>query len=149
MDNKIRKFMYGRYGVDELYKFEVVLYFICLFLNIFLNNIFLNIFILFLLLSITYRMFSRKIYRRSRENKIYLGIRNKLVSPFINIKRNIKDKDHVYKRCLKCKTILKLPLPNKRGINHAKCPNCGNRVTLFTLKSQKIEIITKNGTRRI
>ena len=64
--------------------------------------------------------------------------------PFLNIKKNIQDKDHIYKKCHKCKTTLKLPLPSKKGIKHAKCPHCGNRVTLLTLKYQKIEIIKNN-----
>ena len=41
------------------------------------------------------------------------------------------------------KTVLKLPLPDKRGINHAKCPKCKKSLTLITFKKQKIELITK------
>ena len=66
-----------------------------------------------------------------------------MLKPFINIKRNIEDKDHIYKKCPKCKTILKLPVPSERGIKHAKCPSCKKRVTLFTLKKLKIEVIKK------
>jgi len=38
MDDRIRKFMYGRYGPDELYKFQMVLYFITLILVIFIKR---------------------------------------------------------------------------------------------------------------
>ena len=74
---------------------------------------------------------------------------NTITRPFQNLIRNFKDrKTHVYKKCSKCKTTLKLPLPKTRGINHAKCPECSNRVTLFTLRKQqpekiKVEVIKK------
>lgn len=42
---------------------------------------------------------SKKIYKRSDENQRYLKIKNNLLKPFTNIKRNIKDKDHIYKKC--------------------------------------------------
>ncbi len=71
-----------------------------------------------------------------------MKFKKKVVAPFLNIKRNIKDKDHIYKKCRKCKITLKLPLPSKRGIKHARCPRCNKRVTLFSFKKAKIEIIT-------
>ena len=58
-----------------------------------------------------------------------------------NLKRNIKDKDHIYKKCSKCKTTLKLPVPYERGIKHTKCPKCKKRISFLVLKKQKIEII--------
>ena len=142
MDDRIRKFMYGRYGPDELYKFQLILYFITIFIGIFVRSKILSVIQLLLIISIFFRPMSKKIYKRSDENVRYLKIKNKITKPFINIKRNIKDKNHIYKKCHKCKTTLKLPIPSKRGIKHAKCPHCGNRVTLFTLKKEKIEIIT-------
>ena len=142
MDDRIRKFMYGRYGPDELYKFQMVLYFITLILGIFIKSKILSIVQLLFVASIIFRPMSKKIYKRSDENQRYLKIKNNLLKPFTNIKRNIKDKDHIYKKCHKCKTTLKLPLPSKRGIKHAKCPHCGKRITLIAFKCQKIEIIT-------
>ena len=144
MDDRIRKFMYGRYGPDELYKFQLILYFITIFIGIFVRSKILSIIQLLLLISILFRPMSKKIYKRSDENVRYLKIKNKITKPFINIKRNLEDKNHIYKKCHKCKTTLKLPIPSKRGIKHAKCPHCGNRVTLFTLKKEKIEIITND-----
>ena len=68
----------------------------------------------------------------------------KIFKPFENIKKNITDKDHIYRKCFKCKTTLKLPLPSKIGILHAKCPKCKNRRTLITFRKEKIEIIKKS-----
>ena len=140
MDDKIRKFMYGRYGPDELYRFQLILYLITIFISIFIKSKILSVIQLLLIISIFFRPMSKKIYKRSNENQIYLKIKNKMAKPFINVKRNIKDKDHIYKKCRKCKTTLKLPLPSKRGIKHAKCPHCGKRITLIAFKCQKIDL---------
>lgn len=88
-----------------------------------------------------YRVFSKNINLRKKENKLYIKLKNKVTKPFINIKRNLNDKHHVYVKCFKCKTTLKLPLPSKIGIKHAKCPKCKKRLTFFTFKKEKIEII--------
>ena len=139
--NKLIKFMYGRYGVDELYKFLFLLYIITFIINIFLNNIFLEILGLIIILIMFYRVLSKNIYKRNKENKQYLKLKKQIIKPFQNIKRNILDQDHIYKKCPKCKTTLKLPIPYARGIKHTNCPKCKKRLTLFVLKKQKIEII--------
>jgi len=143
--NKIQKFMYGRYArCDELYKFLFLLYFILLIIDLFVNSIVFKVLELGVVLYLFFRIFSKNIYKRSAENQKFIKIKNKLLKPFSNIRRNFKDKNHVYKKCPKCKTVLKLPVPSERGIKHAKCPKCGKRLTFLTLKKQKIEII-RNG----
>lgn len=133
--------MYGRYGIDDLSKFLFKLFFIIFLFNILFTNYILLIIELLFIFIIIYRILSKKIYTRNKENQIYLKIKNIILKPFINIKRNIKDKDHIYKKCRKCKKVLKLPLPDKRGIKHAKCPNCKKKLTIIAFKCQKIEII--------
>ena len=58
----------------------------------------------------------------------------------------MNDKYHVYTKCHKCKKVLKLPLPYKRGIKHTICPNCHKKITFITFKKQKIEIIRNKKT---
>ena len=140
---KLQRFMYGRYGVDDLYRFMVKLYLLLFLINIFINNRVLSIVELFIFFVIFFRFLSKDISSRRKENDIFLKIKNILLKPFTNLKRNIKDKNHIYKKCYKCRTTLKLPLPNKRGIKHAKCPGCGRKVTLFAFKKQKVEVIYK------
>lgn len=143
---KVAKFMYGRYGIDDLTKFISKLLFIILLFNILFRSYILLIISLLLLIIIIYRSLSKKIYIRNKENNIYLKIKEILLKPFKNIIRNYQDKDHIYKKCRKCKKTLKLPLPEKRGIKHTKCPNCKNKITFITFRKQKIEII-RNKTR--
>lgn len=136
---KFQKFMKGRYGPDELYNFLFKLYIVLVVLNLFINSIVVFILEILLIIIIFYRFFSKKIYVRSNENQKYLKIKKKVLNLFK--KNTIKDNEHIYKKCYKCKTTLKLPLPSKIGLKKAKCPKCGNRVKFFTLKKEKIEII--------
>lgn len=141
---KLQKFMYGRYGIDELYKFMVRIYLFMLILNIFIKSLVLIIVELVLLIIIFYRMLSRKIYKRSSENQLYLKLKKKILKPFRNIRRSIKDKEYIYKKCKHCKKLLKLPIPYKRGVKEVKCPKCKKNFKMLVLKTNKVEIISKN-----
>ncbi len=138
---KLQKFMIGRYGIDDLYTGLFLLWVLLFLINIFCNNIILNIGEFGIIFIMFYRCFSKKIDKRKNENQRFLKLKNKILKPWLRWYHNIKDKDHIYKKCPKCKTILKLPLPMERGIKHSKCPKCGKRVTILVLKCQKVEFI--------
>ena len=140
---KFRKFMYGRYGIDELYKFLFRLYIILIILNLFIKSSILTILEFIVLLIMFYRILSKKIYKRSNGNQIYLKLKKKFLKPFRNIRRNIKDKEYVYKKCKHCKKELKLPIPYKKGIKEVKCPKCKKHFKCLVLKTNKVEIISK------
>ena len=139
--SKIYNFMQERYGIDEIYKDGLVVYVILVTLNIFLNAKILSILQMALILTILYRSFSKNINKRKKENKKYLKIKKKILEPIKNINKNFKDEYHIYKKCHYCNTILRLPIPNKRGIKHSKCPTCKKRNTFLILKKIKVEII--------
>lgn len=142
--DKIQKFMMGRYGVDDLYKFLLRLYLIIFLIDVFVNFKILTIIELIIVMFMFYRFFSKNIYSRQRENKVYLKLRNKVLEPFYNLKRNFKDRDYyIYKKCRHCKKILKLPLPKKRGIQCVKCPKCKNRIKFIVFRQEKVEVIRK------
>ena len=88
-----------------------------------------------------YRVFSKKIYKRSNENQRYLKIRNLFLRKLKSFKSEKRDRNYIYKKCPKCRKILKLPLPFKRGLKHVVCPKCKKRLSLFVFRKQKIEII--------
>ena len=140
--NRLRNFMYGRYGIDEFYSFLIKIYFIILILNLFLGSRILNLITLILAFIIFGRVFSKNIYKRNKENMIFLKYKKKFKKIFSKRKKH-RDRDHVYKKCYKCGTILKLPLPKKRGFKTAVCPECGRDVKFLTLKKRKV-IVFKN-----
>ena len=90
-----------------------------------------------------YRVLSKKIYRRSNENLLFLKLKKKFLKPFRNIRRNFKDKEYIYKKCKHCKKLLKLPIPYKKGVKEVKCPKCKGNFKMLVLKTNKIEIISK------
>lgn len=141
--DKIYKFMYGRYGIDDLYKFSFILYIVLVFINIFIESKIISLVELFIIVSMMYRSLSKNKYKRSLENKYYLKIKRWIIKPFTNIIRNYNDIDHVYRRCHHCKTTLKLPIPKKMGIKHSMCPICKKDNTYIIFKHQKVEVIRK------
>ena len=143
---KITKIIYNysktKYNLDELLNFYIIIYIILIILNIFLKSYIINYLELIIIIMIVFRIFSKNKYKRKKENAVYLKIKNTLIKPIKNIKRNYKDRHkYIYKKCRKCKTTLRLPIPFDRGIKHAKCPECGYRLTIISLRKQKIEII--------
>ena len=124
--------MYGRYGSDTLNKVLLVIYVIEVImitvLSLFVNPtplwMSLAYFALSLLLIfvIFFRMFSRNIQKRRRENDKFCG--------FFKLRRNkFRDrKTHVYKKCPHCKAVLRLP--KAKGKHTVICPRCKNRFTV-------------------
>ena len=141
---KLQRFMIGRYGSDELYKFLFKLYIGLFIIDLFFYSRILNILELLVIFIMFYRFFSKKIYTRRKENDKYLELKGLFLKPFKNIKRNFNDRDYfVYKKCSKCKTTLKLPLPHKMGIQRVKCPKCKYRIKFLCLRQEKVEVIKK------
>lgn len=142
MKNLLNNILYGRNGIDELGLFTIWLYIVISLINLFTNSFIGDFSALLLVALILFRMLSKNFTARQKENNVFKKITNFIFKPFENLKRNIKDKEHVYKKCSKCKTVLKLPLPSKKGFQKAKCPKCKKSLTLFTFKQEKIELIT-------
>ena len=141
--NKFRNFMIGRYGSDELNIFLMKLYLFVFVLDLFFKSNIFSIVELILFVIIFYRMFSKNLYRRQSEYKLFLKLKKKLFRPFDVIKKNIKDKNHIYKRCKHCKTLMKLPIDSKIGYKYARCPKCKKETKMFVFKRDKVEIISK------
>ena len=72
-----------------------------------------------LIVIIFYRMMSRNIAKRSRENERFKS--------FFKLRKNrFKDrKTHVYRKCKNCKAVLRLP--KAKGKHTVVCPRCKNR----------------------
>lgn len=144
---KLQMFMKDRYGPDDLYKFLLQVYILLFIIDLFINSSILNILELCIVLLIFYRLLSKNITKRRKENQWFLRKKKQLLKPFQKIKRNFQDRnDYVYKKCHYCKSTLKLPLPPKRGIQKVKCPTCKNRIKFFCFRQEKIEVIKKKKT---
>ena len=129
--------------IDNLNRLIFILWLISFIVSLFIKNLWADLLPIVLAVVFIFRLVSKNKYKRQKENERYLKIKKFIFKPFDILSRNIKDKDHVYCRCHKCKKILKLPLPDNSGFQHAKCPTCGKRVTFYTTKKVKIELIKK------
>ena len=125
--NKLYRFMYGRYGSDTLNKVLIIIYAVVVVvftvLSLFIDSVWFSF--AYFVASVTliyitfFRMFSRNIQKRRRENEKFCG--------FFKLRRNkFRDrKTHVYKKCPHCKAVLRLP--KAKGKHTVICPRCKNR----------------------
>ena len=124
---KLYRFMYGRYGVDTLSKVMVWAYLgvvICFTIAaLFVDSIWLSLLnwasTSAMLIWIFFRMFSRNVAARRRENEKFCG--------FFKLRRNkFRDrKTHVYRKCHACGAMLRLP--KAKGKHFVVCPRCNKR----------------------
>ena len=133
------KFMKDRYGIDELYKFLLLICFVLLVINTFVSNNIIRLFEVLLIVIIFYRYMSKNIKLRKKENDKYLEIKDKIIKLFDYNKKKYKDRNtHMYKKCPKCHQRDRLPL--KKGKHTVKCPNCGNRFDVACHKDEKVKV---------
>ena len=120
---KMFNFLQGRYGIDELYKFLFILFWIIAILGIFLRNPIIYLLEMLICIFMIYRLFSRDIYKRQSENMKYLKLRDKVKEKIKLQKRKWNDrKTHIYRRCPNCKAEIRLP--RKKGKHVCTCPSC-------------------------
>ena len=128
--NKLRedyiRFMYGRYGGDQLGFLLVTISIIATILSGFTRWRWLNILSLVLLAIEAWRMLSRDIPARARENQAYLDATAKPRS-WIRRQRGkwANRKTKAYVRCPHCHA--EFALPKGRGKLRATCPRCGQK----------------------
>ena len=123
--------MYGRYGNDQLGNFLLVVALICGVITFFVGGLVDAIFALIQLILIAFwalRAFSKNVYRRRIENQAFLMLRNKfkkVTKPITSAFARLKDRNHKYFKCPKCKSRLRVP--RGRGMITITCPRCNNR----------------------
>lgn len=128
--DKLIRFMYGRYGVDQFSKFLLGLgIFLCL-IDIFIFNFYvstvLNICFWFILIYSYFRIFSRNIYKRSAENEKYLRATSGIRSKINSFKRDWSQrKVYRFYRCPGCNQ--KIRIPKGHGRVEIRCPKCNTK----------------------
>jgi len=122
---KFARFMVGRYGNDNFNQFLCGLAFFLVILSMFKVPYVYIAGILILVYSY-YRMFSRNIYQRQKENGIYLKYTYKVRTKINSFIRECKQRKthHIY-RCPNCKQ--KIRVPRGRGRIEIRCQKCNTR----------------------
>jgi len=126
MRERLISFMMGRNGPDALYNFTMYVCLALIILNLFFRSFVLSGLYLVFFGYALFRMMSRNVYKRQKENAAFINARRKFLSPFKLACSRFRDrKTHVYKKCPNCKKVLRLP---KRIGNHTvSCPCCHSR----------------------
>ena len=134
MKEKFIRFMQGRYGVDQLSKFILILGLVFVVISALFNNaLSLLTYILgwVMVIYCYFRIFSRNIPKRYAENQAYLAKTYK-IRTFFGKQKNIwqqRKTHHIY-TCPSCKQ--KIRIPKGKGKIEVRCPKCG---TTFIKKS--------------
>lgn len=121
--NALQRFMYGRYGNDQLNSFLLLSY-LALYLLHAITRVSLFYWVSFAaIIWALFRMLSRNFARRREENGKFM----KLAEPFLKwyrLKRTMhRDKDHAYFKCPSCAQQLRVP--KGKGKITVTCRSCG------------------------
>ena len=121
MREKIYRFMQGRYGVDQLYRFIFFLAIVLMLINNFLKNPMLNLVIYALLILDIFRMLSKNHSARYAENQKYLQLTARFRYRLDQQKKLWQERKyhHIY-TCPKCKQ--KIRIPKGKGKIMVRCP---------------------------
>ena len=129
MGNALSRFMYGRNGVDQLGWASLVLVLLLDTVELIVRSkseaarMILSTVSFLVMVWILFRMFSRNLPKRRKENAWFL---TKIVNPVKNRKARSQDKDHKYFTCPQCRTICRVP--RGKGKIIITCPKCGTSI---------------------
>ena len=111
----LQRFMMGRYGTDKLNSLLLWVAVILVFFSVFLPSGWPNlasVLLSYVLMGIViFRCLSRNTYQRHKENRRYL-----------NLLERLKDREHKYFSCPKCKQSVRVP--KGKGKIAITCPKC-------------------------
>ena len=131
LGDKMRSFMYGRYGYDELSRAMSVTALICLLLAMFTGWQILSSVALVLWVWALIRGYSKNISKRQLERQSYLRFTGKIKGWFDTKKRAWSErKTHRYFKCPSCKKTLRVP--KGKGKIKITCPECKTQITKKT-----------------
>ena len=130
---RLMQFMSGRNGVDGLFYAIFGVAAVLSIANCFIRSLVLQIIVYVLVGFAFFRIMSRNIEARRRENQWF----NKIKFLYVykrNIRRQRKaDYSHVYKKCPRCRAVLRLP--RRKGKHTTVCPKCNKGFKVYVFKA--------------
>ena len=123
MIDKIYRFMQGRYGTDDFYKFLFWVALIGIVINWFFKSQLLSFAVTLILVYAMYRVLSKNHSARYAENQRYLQATAKIRYWFDQQKKLMEERKyhHIY-TCPKCRQ--KIRIPKGKGKIMIRCPKC-------------------------
>ena len=130
MLNKLQKFMMGRYGTDMLNTALSIFGCILSFILPLFHVRYLSLLSWIPFIIVIFRMLSKNIPARQKENMKFMKIVNPWYQYFLKKLRQKQDKDHRYYDCPKCRKTLRVP--KGKGKINIRCPHCSTQFTKKT-----------------
>ena len=121
--NFIQRFMYGRYGMDQLNIALLLVYLVLYLISGLFRSHTLRLLSFLCLITVTVRFFSRRADQRREENVRFLNAVGPLLRRYNVNKSRRQDKDHSYFKCPNCGQQLRVP--KGKGKLSITCRNCG------------------------
>jgi len=123
--NWLRKFMYGRYGSDQLSMALLILSILLSLVLGIINKPVLSLVTYIPLIIGCFRVLSKNISHRYQENERFMRYWHPIKNWFYKKKNRLKDmKTHRYYKCSKCSQTLRVP--KGKGTIRIHCPICKN-----------------------
>ncbi len=139
---RLREFFRGRYGVDALSRFLVILsavfWVLCLFVRFTPLRILYAVFSVLnsgLYIFVLVRALSKDISARELENERYLQLRSRVIPKWERIKASFSDREHAFRNCPRCGGLLRLQKIS--GRHTARCPNCNATFKVFIMGGKR------------
>ena len=134
--NTIARFMWGRYGNDQLNRALFLTYFVLWVVSLFFRQAAAGILFALILWTVLgfllFRTLSRNIPARQAENQRFLRMWYAVKRWFTHQFTRVKDiRRFRYRRCPTCRAMLRLPI--KRGRRTVTCHRCHGQFQAFFL----------------
>lgn len=120
--NRLRNFMFGRYGLDTLNIALIILGCVITFVTSFIRTPYYRLLGFIPYIIVLCRALSRNHAARAKENNAFLKVWVPCRNFFKKKHSQYADKDHRYYKCPKCKHVLRVP--KGRGKIQISCPYC-------------------------
>lgn len=130
---KLMQFMSGRYGVDNLFYVIFGIAAVVSIANCFIRSLILQIIVYALVIYAFFRIMSRNIEARRRENMRFKDLKTWYISKRDIRRQRRADYSHVYKKCPRCHAVLRLP--RRKGKHTTICPKCSKEFKVYVFKA--------------
>lgn len=122
---KLRQFMYGRYGTDQLAMGLLIAGLLCGIISMFTGSVLLYYLSFVFYAFEIYRMLSKNIEKRRSENMKFMQLVWKVKNFFTGLKAKAElRKKYKYFKCPACGQ--KIRIPRGRGKVEVRCPKCSH-----------------------
>ena len=130
---KLMQFMSGRYGTDSLFYVLFTISATLSIINCFVRSMLLQFVVYIIVVYAIFRVMSRNIEARRRENQRFNNIKAKWLNKQRIRNQRRADYTHIYKKCPRCHAVLRLP--RRKGRHTTVCPKCNKQFKVYVFKA--------------